>query len=110
LPLTANGGAVTVTATGTIDLVQRKVDAHATGNLRGVVGVVTSPLSQTLEMEVSGPLDQIRVRSVGPVAIVGSGISDAAKATGNVLKEGVTLPLKALDWLKGGSEPPKSKP
>jgi hypothetical protein len=96
----ARGDAIAVTATGKIDLIQRNVSGRAKGNLRGVVGVVTRPLSGTLEMKVSGPLDRVRVQPIGPVGGVGEGISGAAKATGNVLREGVTAPVKLFDWFK----------
>jgi hypothetical protein len=109
--LSAEGGAVSVSATGTVDLVQRKVSGHATGNLRGVVGLATSPISQVLEMEVSGPLDQIRVRPVGAVGLVSRGVSGAAKVTGDALREGVMLPLKVLDWFRSGpAATPRPKP
>lgn len=58
----AKGEAVTITATGTLDLVHGKISGHALGNLRGIAGILTSPLSHTMEMELSGSLDNIRVR------------------------------------------------
>jgi multidrug efflux pump subunit AcrB len=48
-----------------IDLKQRKVDGRARGNIRGILGLATTPLSRALEMQVSGPLNNIRVRPLG---------------------------------------------
>jgi hypothetical protein len=96
---TANGDAVSVTAKGKVDLVRREISAHAWGNLRGVAGLATLAVSRTLEMEVSGPLDQIRVRPVGAAKVVGGTISGAAK----LLETGASMPFKAFDWLKSDS-------
>lgn len=104
----ANSEAIHVTAKGKIDLVKRQVSARAWANLRGVAGVVTKVISRTLEMEVSGPLDNIRVRPAGPVGIAGGGVVGAAETTGKILKEGVMLPFKPLGWFK--QEPAKPKP
>jgi hypothetical protein len=96
----ANGDSITVTAKGKLDLVERQVSARAWGNLRGVAGLATLAVSRTLEMKVSGPLDEIRVQSVGPAGVIGGTVSGATKVTGGVLKTGVTLPVKLFDWLK----------
>jgi hypothetical protein len=107
----ANGGSLTVTGAGTVDLVNRTVSAKAQARLRGVTGVITSPISQLLEMEVTGPLDDIRVRPAGPGGLAGGVVTgtvgvatgtvkEATKVTGSVVKEGVKLPFRALNLFK----------
>ncbi len=102
----AKSDAVKVAATGTLDLVHGKISGRARGNLRGLVGIVTSPLSHTLEMELSGSLDNIRVRPTGIGGIfmrkVGgqtapvSQVVKGARMTGSVVRDGVALPLRVL--------------
>ncbi len=99
----ASGGSVTVTATGVIDLPNRTVNGRARGRLQGVGGLVTGPVGRLLEMQVSGPLDDIRVRPVGPVRVVAGAVGkatdvviDAGKASTSIVKEGIKLPFKAL--------------
>lgn len=107
-PLKARSQSVTVTATGTVDLVKRQVAGQARANLRGVAGIATRPLSHVLtEMQVSGPLDDIRVSPLSPGAaaknlITGTvkaatgTVSSSAKLSSNVLREGLSLPFEAL--------------
>lgn len=103
-PFKARSEAVTVTATGTVDLVRRRVDGKARANLRGIVGRITLPLSHVFtDMEVSGPLDDIRVTPEGPVGGVKNLLKGTAKAatggaklSSGVLREGLTLPFEAL--------------
>lgn len=65
-PFKARSEAVTVTAKGTVDLVRKQVDGHARANLRGIVGLATSPLSYVLtDMDISGPLNNIRISPPG---------------------------------------------
>ncbi len=116
-PFKGRSQALTVTATGTVDLVKRRVDGHARANLRGVVGVVTSPLSHVLtDMEISGPLDDIRVSPEGPVSGVKKLLGGTAKVakgsvklSGAVLKEGLTLPFEALGMFGQKKEKTQSK-
>lgn len=107
----ATGGSLAVSAAGSLDLPAHRVSARARGKLRGIEGVVTSPLSRLLEMEVSGPLDDIRVRPVGPVRLASATVSgtvgvatdtvvEAGKVTGTVVKEGVKLPFRVLGIFK----------
>ena len=106
----ANGGSLTVTGAGQVDLVDRTVSAKAQGRLRGVTGVITRPISRLLEMEVSGPLDDIRVRPAGDglvgnvvegtVDVARGTIKGATKVTGSVVKEGVKLPFRALNLFR----------
>jgi hypothetical protein len=106
----ASGGAITVTGTGNVDLVGRTVSATAQGRLRGVGGVVTAPISRLMEMEVSGPLDDIRVRPAGDglvgnvvegtVDVARGTIKGATKVTGSVVKEGVKIPFRALNLFR----------
>ena len=103
-PFKGRSEAVTVTAKGTVDLVNRYVEGHARANLRGVVGRITLPLSHVLtDMEIRGPLDDIRVSPEGPVGgvkkLLGGSTEvakDSVKMSGTVLKEGLTLPFQAL--------------
>ncbi|MDB6139596.1 MAG: AsmA-like C-terminal region, partial [Verrucomicrobiaceae bacterium] len=61
-PFKARSESLTVTATGTVDLNKRQVSGRARANLRGIAGLATAPLSHVLtEMQVSGPLDDVRV-------------------------------------------------
>ncbi len=103
---TAYSESVTVTGTGTVDLVRRKVDGRAQGNLRGLFGIVTSPITKALEMQVSGPLDHIQVQPAGPVGIVGGSISGAAQLPAKALKAGVALPANLLKMFTGPTASP----
>ena len=107
--LTAQSDALTVTGAGTVDLVQRKVDGRVEGHLRGVAGIVASPITAALPMAVSGPLDQIQVRAIGPVGMVGSGLSGAAQLPVKALKEGISLPGRLFDLFKGATPPPQRR-
>ncbi len=107
-PLKARSTSVTVTATGTVDLVKRRVAGQARANLRGIAGIATAPLSHVLtEMQVSGPLDDIRVSplSVGaaaknlitsPVKAAKGTVKTSARLSSGVLREGLSLPFEAL--------------
>lgn len=107
----ASGGSITVTGAGNVDLVGHTVSAKAQGRLRGVGGVITSPISRLLEMEVTGPLDDIRVRPAGPGGLAGQvvegtvdvargTVKEATKVTGSVVKEGVKIPFRALNLFR----------
>jgi len=111
----AKGGALTVSAKGTIDLRTERVKGTARGKLGGVPGLVTSPLSRLLEMEVEGPVDNIRLKPLGPVKLASNAASgtvgvavdtvgEVGRITGEVLKEGVKLPFK---WLGKEKSAPK---
>jgi len=102
---TAWSDAARVTAHGTIDLRQRKVEGKARGNIRGILGLATGPLSRALEMQVSGPLDDVRVRPAGFSGIVGGIFKGTAEILPNTVKrstgavrDGVTLPLRILNF------------
>ncbi len=106
----ASSDAVKVTATGTLDLVHGKISGRARGNLRGLAGIVTSPLSHTLEMELSGSLDNIRVRPTGiggifmckvsSRTVLGAKAVKGTKLTGSIVRDGVALPFRALKLLR----------
>jgi hypothetical protein len=54
-------------------------------------------------MEVSGPLDDIRVRSLGLKGMAGGPknlVLDAAKGGSKLIQDGVTLPLRVFDLFK----------
>lgn len=104
----ATGGSLEVSARGHVDLAKSRVDGVARGKLSGLPGLVTQPLSRLLEMEVSGPYDDIRVKPLGPTRLVSNAASgtvgtavdtvvEAGKVTGTVLKEGVKLPFRWLE-------------
>ena len=101
----AKGGALTVSAKGIINLETERVKGSARGKLGGIPGLVTSPLSRLLEMNVEGPVDNIRVKPLGPVKLVSNlasgtvGVAvdtmeETGRITGEVLKDGVKLPMK----------------
>jgi hypothetical protein len=98
----ARSDAVDVTATGTIDLVQRQISAQAQGQLRGIAGLSTSLVTSMLSLKVSGPIGQVRVQPESPVRGV---IKGGAKLPLDVIKAGVTMPLKLLDLFK--TNPPE---
>lgn len=103
----ASGGTLNVSAKGTVDLAKKRVDGRARGKLTGLPGLVTSPLSRLLEMEVSGPFEDIRVRPLGPARLASAAASgtvddvvdfveETGKATGTMIKEGVKAPFRFL--------------
>jgi hypothetical protein len=100
---TARSDAVKVTAEGTLDLKRRLVSGRAHADLRGLFGLALSPLSRTLEMQVSGPLNDIRVRPIGMKGILSAPknlVPDTAKGASKLIQDGVTLPLRFFDLLK----------
>jgi hypothetical protein len=99
------GSSLTVSAVGKIDLRKHHVQGHARGKLVGLPGLVTSPLSRLLEMEISGPYDDIRVKPLGPAKLASNTVNgtvgvaidtleETGKITGTILKEGIKLPFK----------------
>lgn len=111
------GSSLTVSAVGTIDLSKGRVNGRARGKLVGIPGLVTSPLSRLLEMEVSGPYGDIRVKPLGPVKLASNTVSgtvgvavdtlqETGKITGTILKEGIKMPF---GWLRG-DEPAEEQP
>ncbi len=113
------GSSLTVSAIGTVDLKKGRVNGHARGKLVGLPGLVTSPLSRLLEMEVSGPYDDIRVRPLGPaklasntasgtVGVAVDTLQETGKITGTLLKEGLKVPFGWLDK-DGKGQPPEDK-
>lgn len=112
---TAHSEAARVTATGTIDLKKREVDARARGNVRGVFGLATAPISRVLEMRVTGPLDQVRVRPLGFDNVLGDKLAGPeekspsapkkpSSVAGDVIRNGISLPFRALGALVPGDE------
>jgi hypothetical protein len=101
---TARSDSARVTANGTIDLKKRQVDGRARGNIRGIFGLATTPLSRALEMKVSGPLNQIRVRPLGFEGVV-KGVANilpdtvkkSSMITSDIVRNGIALPLRALE-------------
>ncbi len=100
-PMKVIGQSVVVTARGTVDLNKRVVEGHARANVRGVVGVIISPISLAfLEMKVVGPLDDIKVSPLGPLGAAKTVIGGAAKLSSTVLREGVSVPFEALGMFR----------
>lgn len=102
-PFKARSESVTVTAKGTVDLVRKQVDGHARANLRGLVGIATSPLSHVLtDMDISGPLNDVRISPQGPVAAAKGTVKAATggvKFSSKVIGTGLTLPFRAMGML-----------
>lgn len=103
----ATGGTLNVSAKGTVDLEKKRVDGRARGKLTGLPGLITKPLSRLLEMEVSGPFDDVRVKPMGPAILASSeapegvgeafeAIEETGKAVGEVIVEGVKAPFRFL--------------
>lgn len=99
------GSSLTVSAVGKIDLSKHQVQGRARGKLVGLPGLVTSPLSHLLEMKISGPYDDIRLKPLGPAKLASNTVNgtvgvavdtleETGKITGTVLKEGIKLPFK----------------
>ena len=95
----AKGGTLVVDAEGTVDLEKETVSGTARGKLTGVPGVVTSPLSRLLEMEVGGTIDRIRVKRLAPGQI----ISNAAEGVVDVIEDAVKGTEKAGERVRGKS-------
>lgn len=102
-PFKARSESVTVTAKGTVDLVRRHMSGHARANLRGLVGIATSPLSHVLtDMDIEGPLNDVRISPQGPAGAVKKTVRAAkggVKLSSQVLNTGLTLPFRALGML-----------
>ena len=103
----ATGGTLNVSAKGTVDLAKKRVDGRARGKLTGLPGLITKPLSRLLELEVSGPFDDVRVKPMGPAILASSeapedvgeafeAIEESGKAAGEIIKEGVKAPFRFL--------------
>ena len=100
---TATSDAVKVTAEGTLDLKRWQVSGRAHARLCGLFGAALSPLCRTFEMQVSGPLDDIRVRPIGVKGILSAPknlVPDTAKGVSKLIQDGVTLPFRFFDLVK----------
>lgn len=95
----ATGGTLVVDARGAVDLKDQSVSGSARGKLTGLPGVVTSPLSRLLEMEVGGTIDRLRVERLRP----GKMISNAATGTADVVKDVVKGTGEAGKGVRGKS-------
>lgn len=103
----ATGGSLTVSAKGTVNLAKETVSGRARGKLDGLPGLVTSPLSRLLEMEVSGPFKAIRVKPLGPAKLVSNAISgtvgevvetfqEPGKITEGLMRKGIKVPMRFM--------------
>jgi len=100
-PMKVLGQSIVVTARGTVDLNKRTVEGHGRANVRGVVGVVISPISVVfMEMQVQGPFDDIKVAPLGLIGAAKSVLKNAAKLSSLVLREGVSVPFEALGMFR----------
>ncbi len=106
------GSSLTISAKGTVDLTKHRVAGRARAKLVGVPGLLTSPLSRLLEMEVAGPYEDIRVKPLGPVKLASNTVSgtvdvpidvleETGRITGTLLKEGIKMPF---EWMKEPSQ------
>ncbi|MCF7788563.1 MAG: AsmA-like C-terminal region-containing protein [Prosthecobacter sp.] len=100
-PMKVLGQSIVVTARGTVDLNKRTVEGHGRANIRGVVGVIISPISVVfMEMQVKGPFDDIKVAPLGLIGAAKSVLKNAAKLSSIVLREGVSVPFEALGMFR----------
>lgn len=103
----ANSQAVVVTGSGTLDFPRQVVEARARGELRGVAGWATQPISRALEMNITGPLTQPRITAQNPVGIAGGLIqgtaeaaADALQLPGQVIERAASFPRRLWRSLK----------
>jgi|GEM_PF-935674 len=109
-PMKVLGQSIVVTARGTVDLNKRTVDGHGRANIRGVVGVIISPISVVfMEMQVKGPFDDIKVAPLGLIGAAKSVVKNAAKLSSLVLREGVSVPFEALGMFRRQSTKEEAK-
>lgn len=93
----ASSEALKVTGSGKVDLVRSRVDGRAEVKMHGVVGVVASPITDALQLKVSGPLKEIKVQPEGPLESIGGVAKGASRLPEKILKEGVRLPAHLLE-------------
>jgi hypothetical protein len=108
----AQSRSVVVTGSGTIDFPRRMVNARARGELSGVAGWATQPISRALEMNISGPLAEPRVTARNPAGIAGGLIQgtaesavDALQLPGKVLERAATFPQRLWRALQPDERP-----
>ncbi|MDB6007078.1 MAG: AsmA-like C-terminal region [Prosthecobacter sp.] len=100
-PIKGLGQSIVVTARGTVDLNKRTVDGHARANVRGIVGVIISPISVAfMEMQVRGPFDDIKVSPLGLIGAAKSVVKNTVKLSSTVVREGVSVPFEALGMFR----------
>lgn len=107
---TATGGSLTVDAKGDLNLKTGKVQGTARGKLGGLPGVVTSPLSRLLEMEVTGSYDDLKAKPLNPAKI----LSNAATGTLDAISDAFQQTEETVDEIKdresSDQENPKAIP
>jgi hypothetical protein len=88
------------------------VNARARGELSGVAGWATQPISRALEMNISGPLAEPRVTARNPAGIAGGLIQgtaesavDALQLPGKVLERAATFPQRLWRALQPDERP-----
>ncbi len=100
-PMKVLGQSIVVTARGTVNLNKRTVEGHGRANVRGVLGVIISPISVAfMEMQVKGPFDDIKVAPLGLIGAAKSVLNNTAKLSSLVLREGVSVPFEALGMFR----------
>lgn len=109
-PIKGLGESIVVTARGTVDLNKRTVDGHARANVRGIVGVIISPISVAfMEMRVRGPFDDIKVSPLGLIGAAKSVVKNTVKLSSMVVREGVSVPFEALGMFRSTRDKDKDK-
>ncbi len=93
----ATGGTLVVIADGDVDLTKETVSGNARGRLTGLPGVVSSPLSALLEMEIGGTLTHIQVKRLSPGKI----LSNAATGAIDVVKDAINGTKEAKETVDG---------
>ncbi|WP_395747301.1 hypothetical protein [Prosthecobacter sp.] len=105
-PMKVLGQSIVVTARGKVDLNKRAVEGHGRANVRGVVGVIISPISVAfLEMQVRGPFDHIKVAPLGVIGAAKSVLHNAVELSSVVIRQGVSVPFEALGMFRSRSTP-----
>ena len=100
-PMKVLGQSIVVTARGSVDLNKRTVEGHGRANVRGIVGVIISPICVAfMEMQVRGPFDDIKVAPLGLIGAAKSVLNNAAKLSSVVLRQGVSVPFEALGMFR----------
>ncbi len=100
-PIKGLGQSIVVTGRGTVDLNKRTVDGQARANIRGIVGVIISPISVAfMEMRVRGPFNDIKVSPLGLIGAAKSVVKNTVRLSSVVVREGVSLPFEALGMFR----------
>ncbi len=104
----ATGGSLTVNAEGSVNLDRQTVSGTARGELKGAIpGLLSRPVGRLLEMEVSGPFGDIRLKPVGPAKLasgVGEALEEPKEFTKDLLDKGVRAPMRFFKGKRSGRD------